>query len=149
MRLLAAPAAILVLVVASACGGGGGGNFPTATNGTGTTGDSTPGAPGGVATPAGPAAAGTCVQEAGSGGETISMEGTHSLNPADVTVSVGDPVTYTNNSKTNHHIKFSNGPDCGFTLIGKSVSVSFDEAGAYSYVCTIHPTFMKGTVTVQ
>jgi plastocyanin len=58
-------------------------------------------------------------------------------------------VTDTNNSKTNHHIKFSNGPDCGFTLIGKSVSVSFDEAGAYSYVCTIHPTFMKGTVTVQ
>jgi len=149
MRLLAAPAAILVLVVASACGGGGGANFPTATNGTGTTGDSTPAPGGGAATPAGPAAAGTCAQEAGSGGETISMEGTHNLNPSDVSVGVGDPVTYTNNSKTNHHIKFTNGPDCGFTLIGKSVSVAFDKPGAYSYVCTIHPTFMKGTVTVQ
>ena len=149
MRLLSAPAAVLVLVVASACGGGGGGNFPTATNGTGTTGDGSA-APGGVvATPGGAAAAGTCAQEAASGGETISMEGTHSLNPADVSVSVGDPVTYTNNSTTNHHIKFANGPDCGFTLISKSVSVSFDKPGAYSYVCTIHPTFMKGTVTVQ
>jgi len=77
------------------------------------------------------------------------MEGTHNLNPADVTVKTGDPVTFTNNSKTNHHIKFDNGPDCGFTLISKSASVTFDAPGAYSYVCTIHPTFMKGTVTVQ
>src|SRR3954447_930720 len=150
MRLLAGPAAVLVLVFAAACGGGGG--SPAASTGTGgddTTG-STPGAPaGGNPTPAGPPAAGTCTQEAGTGGQTISMEGTHNLNPADATVSTGDPVTFTNNSKTNLHIKFNNGPDCGFTLIGKSVSVTFDAAGAYGYVCTIHPTFMKGTITVQ
>jgi plastocyanin len=148
MRLLAGPAAVFVLVVAAACGGGGGGGAasPAASTGGGDTTGSTPGA---LATPAGPAVAGTCAQEAGSGGQTISMEGTHNLNPADVSVGAGDPVTFTNNSKTNHHIKFTNGPDCGFTLIGKSVSVTIDTPGAFSYFCTIHPTFMKGTVTVQ
>jgi plastocyanin len=150
MRLLVAPAAVFVLVAAAACGGGSGATFPTTVTSSSDTTDSSPGAPGGVpATPAGPPAAGTCTQEVGSGGQTISMEGTHNLTPADVSVKVGDPVTFTNNSQTNHHIKFNNGPDCGFTLIGKSASVSFDAAGAYSYVCTIHPTFMKGTVTVQ
>lgn len=149
MRLLAGPAAVFVLVVASACGGGGGGNFPTASSGGGgETTDSTPGAPVPTLQPAGPAAAASCAQEAASGA-TISMEGTHNLNPADETIKAGESVTFTNNSKTNHHIRFDGGPDCGFTLIGKSVSVTFANAGSYSYVCTIHPTFMKGTITVQ
>ncbi len=77
------------------------------------------------------------------------MEGNHELNPSDETVSVGDSVTWTNNSKTNHHIIFDGGPDCGYTLIGNSASIEFDSPGTYSYVCQIHPTFMKGTITVE
>jgi len=58
-------------------------------------------------------------------------------------------VTWTNNSSTNHEIVFSGGPDCGILLVNKSDSVTFANAGTYSYVCKIHPTYMKGTITVQ
>lgn len=77
------------------------------------------------------------------------MEGTHSLNPSDETIKAGDSVTWTNNSQTNHQISFASGPKCAFTQIGKSVSIQFSTPGTYSYICTIHPTFMKGTITVQ
>jgi plastocyanin len=145
MRLLAGSAAVLVLTFATACGGGGG-NFPSAVN----PGDTTAGG----ATPApqvstGAAGGTTCTAGAGTGGSTISMEGTHSLNPSDITIKVGDALTFTNNSSTNHQIVFDGGPNCGFTLIGKSVNVQFASAGSYHYVCKIHPTFMTGTVTVQ
>jgi len=147
MRLLAGSAAILVLVFATACGGGGG-NFPTASSGTDNTGIPTP-VPGATATPAGAAAAASCALQAAGTGDVISMEGTHSLNPSDETIKTGDSVTWTNNSSTNHHIKFDAGPDCGFTLIGKSVSIQFSNPGTFTYFCTIHPTFMHGTITVQ
>jgi plastocyanin len=148
MRLLAGSAAVLVLMFATACGGGGG-ELPTASNGGGNPDESfvIPTAPPPTAGQAG--APTTCAQAAAEGGAVISMEGTHSLNPSDETISAGDSVTFTNNSSTNHHIKFNGGPDCGFTLIGKSVSVQFDNAGTFSYFCTIHPTFMKGTITVN
>lgn len=150
MRLLVGSAAIFVLVVATACGGGGGGT--TAPQATG------PGASSGIGSfviptlPPSTAAAGaptSCAQTAAASGAVISMEGTHSLNPADQTLKAGDSLTFTNNSPTNHHIKFNGGPDCGFTLINKSVSIKFDNPGTFTYFCTIHPTFMKGTITVQ
>ena len=145
MRLLAGTAAVLVLTFATACGGG---SSPGATTGGGDNGSLVPFTPP-PATQSGPAAAASCAQQAASGGQVISMEGTHTLNPSDETVKVGDSVTWTNNSSTNHHIKFTAGPDCGFTLIGKSVSIQFNNPGTFSYFCTIHPTFMKGTITVQ
>jgi len=103
---------------------------------------------GGSATPA-PAAFGTCSGDAVDGAPVISMEGSHSLNPSDETTSVGGAVTWTNNSTTNHQIAFTGMAPCQFTLIGKSTSVTFSKAGSYPYVCKIHPTFMKGTITVQ
>jgi plastocyanin len=149
MRMLAVPAAVMVVLLATACGGGGGSTTPPDTSGGGAGQSSAPLTSAAPATPAGQAAAASCAQAAATDGQVISMEGTHSLTPSDETISAGDSVTWTNNSSTNHHIKFATGPDCGFTLIGKSVSVKFDNPGTYSYVCTIHPTFMKGTITVN
>ena len=144
MRVLAGGAAVLVLVFAAGCGGGGGA-APSAGGDNGTI------APGGAATPTpgGPAAATTCNDGAASGGTVISMEGVHSLNPSDVTLKAGDYLTFTNNSSTNHQITFTGGPDCAFSLVGKSVNIQFNTPGTYTYVCRIHPTYMKGTVTVQ
>jgi plastocyanin len=151
MRLLVGPAAaVLVLVFATACGGGGGTAATPGQTAASSTGVGSFAIPTQPPSTAGAAGAPTkCDQAAASGGAVISMEGTHSLNPADESIKAGDSVTWTNNSQTNHHIKFNGGPDCGFTLINKSVSVKFDNAGSFSYFCTIHPTFMKGTITVQ
>lgn len=77
------------------------------------------------------------------------MEGTHDLNPSDATISAGGWVTWTNNSATNHQIWFEGGPRCDYTLIGKSVSIQFPSAGTFTYVDTIYPTYMSGTVTVK
>lgn len=71
------------------------------------------------------------------------------MNPSDATIKTGDTVTWTNSSKSNHQIVFDGGPDCGILLIGKTSSITFANAGSYHYVCKIHPTYMKGTITVQ
>ena len=77
------------------------------------------------------------------------MTGSHDVSPADATVAVGGSVTWSNDSSTNHKIKFSSGTNCNFSLIGKSVQAKFDAAGSYPWICKIHPNFMKGTITVQ
>ena len=149
MRLFAGSAAVLVLLFATACGGGSGPAATTSpTGGGGDTGSIVPYTPP-PATPGGPAAADSCTDAAAASGPVITIEGTHSLNPSDETIKVGDSVTWTNNSSNNHQIGFDAGPKCGFTQIGKSVSVKFDNPGTFTYVCKIHPTYMKGTITVQ
>ncbi len=146
MRLLAGSAAVLVLVFATACGGG---STPTEGTGNNPSSSSTAAGPAASATPKPEGPAADCAQEAAASGPVISMQGTHSLDPSDETIAAGESVTFTNNSTTNHQISFDGGPNCGYTLIGKSVSIQFDRPGTYTYVCAIHPTFMKGTITVQ
>ena len=146
MRLLAGSAAIFVLVVATACGGGGS-SAPT-DNGGGDLGSFTiPTEP--PVTPAVGQAAASCSETAAGSGPVISIEGTHSLNPSDETIKAGDSVTWTNNGTSTHQIAFATGPKCAFQIAGKSVSITFNSPGTYSYICSIHPTYMKGTITVQ
>jgi len=137
--------AAIVLGVAAACGGGG------ATSTTGTTGtNATPLAvlTPGPATPK-PASAGTCSPGAAASGPVVTATGAHSLDQPDQTIQAGGSVTWTNTSSANHQIVFSGGPDCEVLLINKSYAVTFPTAGTYSYICKIHPTYMKGTITVQ
>lgn len=133
----------LLLVVAVGCGGS---SAPQASPG-GSLAAPTSAAP---ASAAGPVAATSCSDQAATDGAQISMEGTHTLNPSDATISAGQSVTWTNNSpNANHQIVFAAGPACNITLIRKAVSIKFDTPGKYSYVCKLHPDFMKGTITVQ
>lgn len=69
--------------------------------------------------------------------------------PGDLTVSVGDTITWTNNeSGIPHTTTADNGlwdsatmrPDDTFTF-------TFTEPGTYTYLCTIHPS-MTATITV-
>ena len=147
MRLLAGSAAVLVLTFATACGGG----STPATSGPGSSGGDNTLAPftPPPATPGGPQAAATCGSTAAASGPVISIEGTHSLNPSDETIKAGDSVTWTNNGTSTHQIAFATGPKCAFQIAGKSVSITFSNPGTYAYICSIHPTFMKGTITVQ
>ena len=71
------------------------------------------------------------------------------FNPASVTVSVGDSVTWTNADGVAHTATADDASfDTGNIAAGGSDSITFATAGSFSYHCAIHPA-MTGTVTVQ
>jgi plastocyanin len=71
------------------------------------------------------------------------------FDPADVTISVGDTVTWTNDGPSTHTATANDGEfDSGQLAPGQSYSHTFNQAGTYAYICQIHPN-MKGTITVE
>ena len=85
----------------------------------------------------------------GGGGAEVSMEGIKFV-PADVTVKPGDTVTWTNNDSVGHDVtgdNFKSG-DAGAMQGGDTFEFTFDKAGTFDYVCTVHPG-MEGSVTVK
>jgi plastocyanin len=70
------------------------------------------------------------------------------FSPASVTIAVGDTVTWNNNGQAPHNATADDGSFNTPTIeAGQSASHTFNEAGTFSYICTIHPN-MKGTVRV-
>ncbi|MFB5645134.1 MAG: plastocyanin/azurin family copper-binding protein [Nitrosopumilaceae archaeon] len=74
--------------------------------------------------------------------------------PAQISVNVGDTVTWSNDDTAAHTVTSGNpsdGPDGTFDsslfMAGTTFEYTFDEAGTYDYFCMVHP-WMKGTVTV-
>ncbi len=69
--------------------------------------------------------------------------------PAEMTVSPGETITWTNEGGgVNHTVTFNDGPDSGTLAMGQAFTVDFDEPGAYTYFCRFHGQ-MQGTVTVE
>lgn len=72
-----------------------------------------------------------------------------SFQPGEITVEVGDEVTWTNEDGVTHTATSEDTLwDSGDLASGESFSHTFDEPGTYSYVCQIHPS-MQATVTVE
>jgi len=76
------------------------------------------------------------------------------FSPSEVTIGVGDSVTWHNDSSVAHTVTSGSpedGPDglfdSGLFLSGDTFSHTFTEAGEYQYFCSIHP-WMTGTVIV-
>jgi plastocyanin len=67
--------------------------------------------------------------------------------PANVTVKVGQKITWTNQDDAPHTVT-GGGIDSGTLEKGASFSFTADKAGKIAYICSIHPD-MKGTITVQ
>ena len=86
------------------------------------------------------------------GGEPVRSERIEMLDfefdPQDVTVAVGGKVTWINAGQAPHN---ATADDDSFATedldAGKIASETFDEAGSYPYICTIHPQ-MTGTIEV-
>lgn len=75
--------------------------------------------------------------------------------PAEVTVNVGDTVTWSNDDTAAHTVTSgtpSNGPDGIFDsslfMADTTFSYTFDTAGEYNYFCMVHP-WMTGKVNVE
>jgi plastocyanin len=89
----------------------------------------------------------------GSGGgassASVEMKGI-AFNPGSVTVDKGGTVTWTNEDNVGHDVTskdFKSG-DPGGIANGDTFKHTFDTAGTFDYVCTVHPG-MKGTVVVK
>src|SRR3990172_7850849 len=69
-------------------------------------------------------------------------------NPAEITISKGTTVIWTQNDAANHTVTSDTGLfDSGNLTTGQTFSLTFNEIGTFKYHCTIH-VFMKGRVNV-
>lgn len=71
-----------------------------------------------------------------------------SFQPAELTVKVGDTVTFTNNDTVAHNVTFSSFSS-KLLQPGDNFAHIFKTKGTYGYKCTIHPKVMAGTVIVN
>src|SRR5215203_3823787 len=79
---------------------------------------------------------------------TVSIEDFF-FSPANMTVAPGTTVMWVNNGQAPHTSTADDGTwDSGTLQPGKSFSFTFDQAGTYTYHCSIHPD-MTGTITVS
>jgi amicyanin len=67
--------------------------------------------------------------------------------PSTVTISRGDTVTWTNMDNVLHDVDFK-GPGSPELKKGETYSKTFNDAGSFDYLCSIHPG-MKGRVIVK
>jgi plastocyanin len=86
---------------------------------------------------------------AASAGEAkITISG-FAFDPATVTIKVGGTVTWTNQDSVAHTVAAEDNSWTSSNLgEGGTFSRTFDTAGTFTYLCSIHPS-MKGTVIVQ
>ena len=69
--------------------------------------------------------------------------------PEEISIEVGEEVTWTNNDGTAHTVTADDESfDSGNLDGGATFSQTFDEAGEFAYHCNIHPQ-MSGTVSVS
>lgn len=90
--------------------------------------------------------AGAAPAVAATGGTTVSIVN-FAFEPAQLTVSAGTTVSWTNQDGSSHLVKFA---DVGSDRLSKGAvySRTFTAPGIYPYDCSIHPS-MTGTVVVQ
>jgi len=82
------------------------------------------------------------------GGSEVSIEN-FAFGPAEVTVSVGDTITWTNDESGIPHTTTADDGlwDSGTLNPDDTYSFTFTEPGTYTYFCSIHPS-MRAVVTV-
>lgn len=84
-----------------------------------------------------------------SGGAPAVTISNFAFSPADLTVKVGDSVTWTNNDSVAHTVTGDKAEfDSGSIAPGATFSHKFDTAGTISYHCSVHPS-MTAKITVQ
>ena len=100
---------------------------------------------GGTASPVVTEAPGASAPGPGAGAVSIVDFG---FEPAELDVTVGSTVTWTNTGAATHTVKWSDGtPESDGLASAATYERTFDKSGTYPYVCGIHGS-MTGTITV-
>lgn len=84
-----------------------------------------------------------------SGTRTVVMDNIE-FSPKEITVKVGQTVTWVNEETIEHNVVSEAVPGLKSQLFGKEGKFEFKptEAGTIAYVCTVHPG-MEGTINVE
>lgn len=74
----------------------------------------------------------------------------YAFDPEEVTIKVGDTITWTNMDSAQHTVVSTSGKELASERLSKGNSYfhTFTKAGTYYYYCTLHPS-MKAKVIVQ
>lgn len=77
--------------------------------------------------------------------------GDNFFEPATVTVATGDRVVWTHAGNRPHDVTADNGAFSSPRRManGQSFTYTATAPGTYTYLCTVHPAMMKGTLVVQ
>ena len=67
--------------------------------------------------------------------------------PAAISVTAGSTVTWTNHDDFTHNVTLDGSPPLTMAP-GASVTHTFDAAGEFAYLCSLHPRDMRGRVVV-
>lgn len=78
---------------------------------------------------------------------TVDLPQSYRFAPAAIVVPAGATVTWINHDNFTHDVSLE-GLEPLTMAPGESVSHTFATPGLYSYVCSLHPTDMKGSVLV-
>ena len=78
----------------------------------------------------------------------VSMAKSYRFDPKVIEVDAGSTVIWTNDDNFTHTVKLDGQEDHKVDR-GESVSIAFDTAGTYHYVCTLHSQDMSGEVVVK
>ena len=77
----------------------------------------------------------------------VTMVKSYRFDPGTIEIRAGETVTWTNDDNFTHTVQVDGDEDHDVGK-GESVSITFDQAGTYDYVCTLHRQDMDGTVIV-
>jgi plastocyanin len=78
----------------------------------------------------------------------VTMAKSYRFDPKVIEVAAGSTVTWTNDDNFTHTVQVE-GQDDHKVERGDSVSIDFETAGTYAYVCTLHRQDMDGEVIVR
>jgi plastocyanin len=107
---------------------------------------SQPAAPSAAAPSAGGTAAAGACSEGGSDGTAAEIKDFKF--PANLSVTAGSAVTWTNGDTAPHTVTFDDGGCNTQVAAGASVTVTYTTPGTYAYHCTVHPN-MTATLEVK
>lgn len=92
-------------------------------------------------------ACGSGGEEAATATDQVEMARSYRFAPEAISVAPATTVTWTNSDNFTHNVRID-GEVVGTAEPGQTVTHTFEEQGTVQYDCSLHPTDMKGTVTV-
>ena len=82
------------------------------------------------------------------GANEVVMVKSYRFEPETMEIAAGETVTWRNDDNFTHTVQVEDQDDHEVEP-GGSVAITFDEAGTFPYVCTLHRHDMEGTVRVK